>query len=144
MTLRNRRYRDAPAFGLVEMLVVILIIGILAVILIPRLTGGKDPVTGKKAPAPRERARQVQGAEYIGQLNQAILMYRQDYEDMNPPTLYSLVGTYGVTPEMILDPNTRQPLPYDPRTGSIGGPGGQTGSPYGLGGNAGLPRAGGF
>lgn len=124
-------------FGLVEILVVIVIISILAVVMIPRLTGGKDAVTGKKIAAPRERAKQVAGSSYTGQINQAIQMYRMDHEDRMPPNLQALKA-YGVTDEMLLDPNTRQPLPYNPQTGQVGGSTGQ----YGLGGGASLPQVG--
>jgi len=130
----NRR----SGFGLVELLVVICIVAILAVVVLPRLTGGKDPLTGKKSVSPRERAVQVQTTTYIAQINQAISMYRMDHDGQNPPDLMAL-RTYGVTPEMMIDPATRRMLPYDPRTGRIGG----TAGPDSLGGGRRLPQVGG-
>lgn len=117
--MKTRR-RAAPAFGLIEILVVVVILAILAVVLIPRLTGaGRND---KKAPSPPQRARQVAGNAYIGQINQAISMYKMDNENQPPPNLQAL-KTYGVTDEMLIDPNTRRPLSYDPATGVIAGGG---------------------
>ncbi len=106
-------------FGLVEMLVVIVIIAVLALILLPRLTGGRD-AAGRKVPAPRERAQRVQGVSYTQQINTAVQMYRDDNEGKNPPSLADLKA-YKVTDEMIRDPVTHQPLSYDPETGTVGG-----------------------
>lgn len=128
----NRRVR-CSGFGLIELLVVMVIIMILAVVLIPRLTGGKDPVSGRKIASPRERALQTGGAEYIAQINQAIQMYRMDHEEQNPPNLQALKA-YGVTDAMLMDQVTRQPLYYDPRTGRVGNSTGMSGGPEGLGG----------
>ena len=121
----------AAAFGLIEVLVVVAILLILALILIPRLTGGKD-ASGKKAPAPRQRAQQAASAQYVSQINQAIAMYRMDNDNANPPNLQAL-RRYGVLDEMIKDPATGQTLPYDPSTGRVGASGG-----------TGLPRVQGF
>ena len=106
--------------GLIEILVVMVIIAVLALVLLPRLTGGQDAAGQRKAPAPRERAQQAQGASYTQQINLAIQMYRDDNEGRNPPSLADL-KPYKVTDEMIRDPVTHQPLPYDPETGVVGG-----------------------
>ena len=129
--------RTVRGWGLVEMLVVILIIAVLAALTLPRLLGGHDPKTGKKIVAPKERAQQVVGVEYTQQINQAILMYKTDHEEQNPPTLADL-KTYGVTSDMILDPVTHQPLAYDPHTGRVGNSNGV----YSNGGGANLPQIG--
>jgi|GEM_PF-2798229 Type II secretory pathway, pseudopilin PulG len=131
--------RRGAAFGLIELLVVICIIAVLAVFLLPRLTGGKDPLTGKKSVSPRDRAVQVQTVSYVGQINQAISMYRMDNDGQNPPDLMAL-KSYGVTQEMMIDPATGQMLPYDPRTGRVGGTAGPDG---GMGGGQYLPQVGG-
>ncbi|MDX1934482.1 MAG: type II secretion system protein [Capsulimonadales bacterium] len=128
------------AFGLIELLVVAVIIAILASLLLPRLLGGTDPVTKKRIVAPRERAKQVAGTEYIGQINLALQMYRQDHDDRNPETLLEL-KSYGVTDEMLLDPVTKRPLAYDPVTGRVGNSGGTAEIPN-LGGGANLPQIG--
>jgi prepilin-type N-terminal cleavage/methylation domain-containing protein len=112
----NRRLRNA--FTLVELLVVAIILCILMAILLPRYLGGKDPVTGKKVAAPKERAQAVAGVSYISQINQAISMYKMDNDDALPPDLQAL-KRYGVTDEMLIDPVSRQPLQYDPQTGQV-------------------------
>ena len=129
---RRGETRGGTAFSLIEVLVVIVILVILALVLLPRLTGGKDPVSGKRVAAPRERARQVQGLSYAQQINAAIQMYRDDNEGRNPAGLAEL-KRYGVTDEMLNDPSTGQPLAYDPQTGQISG-----------GGAPALPRVPGF
>lgn len=105
-------------FSLVELLVVVAIICILAAIVLPRYIGGKDPLSGKRIAAPRERAKAVEGVSYIGQINQALQMYKMDHDDQPPPSLTELMR-YGVTREMLFDPNTRQPYAYDPQTGQL-------------------------
>ncbi len=102
-------------FGLIETLIVIVIIAVLALILIPRLTGaGKTPAEKRKTPI--GAAKNTAGIEYIGQINQAVMMYKQDNDDAYPPTLQAL-KRYGVTDEMMLDPVTKEPLAYNPQTG---------------------------
>ncbi|MBC8142554.1 MAG: type II secretion system protein [Armatimonadetes bacterium] len=111
--LKKRR-----AFGLIETLIVIVIIAVLALILIPRLTGaGKTPEEQRKTPI--GRAKTTAGAEYTAQIAQAIMMYKQDNDDTLPPTLQAL-KPYGVTDEMLLDQVTKQPLAYNPQTGTVG------------------------
>lgn len=139
MSHLTRNRNQARAFGLVEILVVIVIIALLALFLLPRLTGGKDPVTGERAKAPVQRAREVAGNAYIGQINQAIQMYKMDNDNRNPSALSEL-KKYGLTDEMLLDPNTRQPLPYNAATGQVGNGFNRGTPPGGVGTN--LPNVG--
>ncbi len=136
----TRAKTSRSGFGLIEILVVIVIISILAVILIPRLTGGGKDAVGRKVPAPRERAQQVAGSAYVAQINQAISMYRMDNDGQNPQSLQDL-KRYGVTDEMLVDQVTKQPLPYDPTMGTLRLPGGGSG---GGAGGTGLPQVPGF
>ncbi|MGC4046092.1 MAG: type II secretion system protein [Armatimonas sp.] len=122
----NRRghlagHRAGAAFSLIEILLVVVIMGILAAVLIPRLTGGKDPVSGKKVASPKDRALQTQGTSYLSQIEQAIQMYKMDHDDQFPPNLAELTR-YGVTPDMLLEPVSRKPYNYDPQTGQLSPP----------------------
>ena len=98
------RMRIQSGFSLIELLIVTVIICILMAVVLPRYLGGTD-TNGKHTASPRERAQQVQGVSYIGQINQAIAMYREDNEGQNPVSLFDL-KKYGVTSEMLLDPIT--------------------------------------
>jgi prepilin-type N-terminal cleavage/methylation domain-containing protein len=124
--------RHRSGFTLIEILIVAIIIGILAAVLIPNYTGGGTDAGGNRTLAPKERAKAVGTVSYIGQINQAIQMYRMDNEERNPPSLAAL-RTYGVTEEMMIDQVTKQPLPYDPVTGRIG----NTNGPDSMGGVSG-------
>jgi prepilin-type N-terminal cleavage/methylation domain-containing protein len=120
------RNQKRAGFGLIEILVVVVIIAVLASIMIPRLTGSgsKD----KKKHSPVERAKDTAGVSYVGQINQAIMMYKDANDDRNPPNLQAL-KSYGVTDDMLLDQVTRQPLSYDPVTGTVGPPAPAVGAP---------------
>ena len=111
-----QRYRNG--FGLIEILVVIVVISLLALVLIPRMMGTSKK-TDKKHHTPIERAKDTAGISYISQINQAIMMYKQDNDGKNPPDLKSL-KSYQLTDEMLVDPVTKQPLPYNPVTGTVG------------------------
>jgi type II secretory pathway pseudopilin PulG len=121
-----RKQARHVGLGLVEVLVVLALLVVLAAFLYPRLTGSGRNAAGRKVMAPKERAQQAVGVSYIGQINQAIALYRMDNDGRNPPNLTAL-KRYGVTGEMLRDPVTKQPLAYDPRTGKVGAPGGTGG-----------------
>ena len=109
------------AFSLIEILVVIVIIGILAAIVIPRLTGGGKDASGKPTLAPKQRAQQVGTISYVSQIQQAITMYKMDNEERLPANLQEL-KRYGVTDEMLIDSVSKQPLQYNPQTGEVTSP----------------------
>lgn len=132
-SVRGRR----NAFTLIELLIVAAIIAILMAVVVPRYLGGTD-ANGKRVASPRERAQQVVGVSYIGQINAAISLYRSDNDGQNPPDLFAL-QKYGVTGEMLLDPITHKALTYDPQTGIVGNSTGQSNGPDSMGGGATLP-----
>ncbi len=106
-------------FTLVGTLITIAIMAILAVFVVRYVTGGGGvDKAGRKVPTPTQRARITAGNEYIGQIQQAITMYKMDHDEQLPPSLNDL-KPYGVTDQMMLDPNTKAPLNYDPATGVV-------------------------
>jgi hypothetical protein len=82
------------------------------------VSGGGVDAGGRKVPTPTQRAKITAGNEYIGQIQQAITMYKMDHDDQLPPTLSDL-KPYGVTDQMMVDPNTKAPLNYDSVTGVV-------------------------
>ena len=123
MKKTGRERARRAGLGLIEVLVVLALLVVLAAFLYPRLAGGGRDAAGQRVAAPRQRAQQAGGASYIAQINQAVSLYRMDNGGRNPPALRAL-KRYGVTDEMLLDPVTRQPLAFDPRTGRVGAPSG--------------------
>lgn len=97
---------------LVGLLVALVIIAILAAILIPGIAARHhkpgQPLT------PRERGYQAACGIYEAQINQAIMMYKQDNNNQNPPSLDAL-KPYGVTDDIIHAPDCV--FQYDPSTG---------------------------
>jgi prepilin-type N-terminal cleavage/methylation domain-containing protein len=116
-------------FTLVGTLITIAIIAVLAVFVVRYVSGGGGvDAGGRKVPTPTQRARITAGNEYISQIQQAITMYKIDHDDQLPPTLSDL-KPYGVTDQMIVDPNTKAPLSYDPATGIVSQTAGYTSTP---------------
>lgn len=106
-------------FTLVGTLITIAIIAVLAIFVVRYVSGGGGTdKSGRKVPTPTQRARVTAGNEYISQIQQAITMYKMDHDEQLPPSLSDL-KPYGVTDQMILDPNTKAPLAYDPATGAV-------------------------
>jgi prepilin-type N-terminal cleavage/methylation domain-containing protein len=120
LTKKTHR-RVARGFSLIEILVVVAIILILSAIYLPRLTGGRDPLSGKRHASPTQKAHQVATVSYVGQIQQAISMYKMDNEDRLPQNLQEL-KRYGVTEEMLMDGASGQPLLYNPQTGEVTSP----------------------
>lgn len=106
-------------FSLVGTLLTIAIIAVLAVFVVRYVSGGGGvDKAGRKVPTPTQRARITAGNEYISQIQQAITMYKMDHDEQFPPTLSDL-KPYGVTDQMIVDPNTKTRLNYDSTTGIV-------------------------
>ena len=106
-------------FTLVGTLITIAIIAVLAVFVVRYVSGGGGvDAGGRKVPTPTQRARSSAGNEYISQIQQAITMYKMDHDEQLPPSLSDL-KPYGVTDQMIIDPNTKTPLNYDSSTGIV-------------------------
>lgn len=106
-------------FSLVGTLLTIAIIAVLAVFVVRYVSGGGGvDQAGRKVPTPTQRARITAGNEYISQIQQAITMYKMDHDEQFPASLGDL-KPYGVTDQMIVDPNTKAPLNYDPATGVV-------------------------
>lgn len=97
---------------LVGLLVVLVIIAILAAIIFPNIAArhhkAGQPLT------PRERGYQAACGIYEAQINQAVMMYKQDNDGRNPPSLEAL-KPYGVTNDMVNSPDCV--FQYDPATG---------------------------
>jgi type II secretory pathway pseudopilin PulG len=109
--------------SLIGLLVVIALIMVLAVAMLgPRMgsDGVKRPGVYKQS---MNRAEDVGLNSNISQIQQVITMYRNDNEGKPPASLEELRRYAKDYPaEMWVDPLTRQPLIYDPATGTISAP----------------------
>lgn len=106
-------------FSLVGTLLTIATIAVLAVFVVRYVSGGgRVDKAGRKVPTPMQRASITAGNEYISQIQQAITMYKMDHDEQFPHNLVDLKA-YGITDQMIVDPNTKAPLSYDPATGVV-------------------------
>jgi type II secretory pathway pseudopilin PulG len=108
--------------SLIGLLVVIGIILVLAVaVLGPRMgrDGVKRPGVYKQS---INRAEDVGMNSNISQIQQIISMYRSDNEGKPPASLEELKRYAKFPAEMWIDPLTKQPLIYDPTSGTISAP----------------------
>jgi len=103
--------RSRAGQTLIGLLVALAIIAILAAIIIPPIAA-RHHQKGQ-ALTPTERGYQAACGIYEAQINQAIMMYRQDHNS-NPPSLDAL-KKYGLTDDMIHAPDCV--FQYDPATG---------------------------
>jgi hypothetical protein len=53
---------------------------------------------------------------YLGQLQQAVVMYRQDHEDQNPPDIEAVIKASGLPKSELVNCK----YTYDPATGKVG------------------------
>ena len=110
--------RARRAFSLVEILVVMVIMGILAAILLPRLLGGKTS-TGEKITAPIEKAESVNCQMSLKQIRLAIQTANLG-DDLapKPPNLEAL----RLPAEMLKCKVSEEPYQYNPQTGAVSCP----------------------
>jgi len=111
-----RRLSPRPGFGLIEILVVMVIIVVVAMIVLPRLTGGEDPLTKEKIQAPKEQAQGVVCQTNLQQLRAAIMMANTDDGMGANPQSLALLGLPG---EMLACPVSHEPYPYDAMSGRV-------------------------
>ncbi|MBI3911713.1 MAG: type II secretion system protein [Armatimonadetes bacterium] len=105
------------AFGLIEVLVIVLIIGLLAVLLVPPMLSDSRTPQGKRVMSPQARARGVECVSNLRQIRQVIAM-RQASEENLPPSLQEL-KTQGLTDAILACPDSRLPYQYDPVHGLV-------------------------
>jgi type II secretory pathway pseudopilin PulG len=99
---------------MIGLLVAVLVLLALGAWLIPRIAA-RHHKAGATAPTPYERGEAVACGAYMSQIDEAIMMYKQD-NGKNPPDLASL-QRYGVTPEMLNAPDCT--YQYNPTNGHV-------------------------
>lgn len=104
----DRRQRGQTLIGLLIALFLLSIVGGTLYMQLHKSGGG-----GK---SPEEAADQVACTEYVSQIRQAIMQYKQDNDGRNPPDLQSL-KKYGVTSDILDAPGCS--YDYDASTGSV-------------------------
>jgi prepilin-type N-terminal cleavage/methylation domain-containing protein len=105
------------AFGLVEILVVLVMLAILAAVLYPRIAGGGKTSDGKDAPTPMNRARQTVCMTNLRSVRQMIEAHKAgDPDGGNPPSLDALQGLPRELKKCDMGP---EPYRYDPQTGQV-------------------------
>ena len=108
--------RGARGFGLIEILVVLVILGVLAAVLLPPMLGGGSGKPGEsRVMSPSQRARGVECQSYLRQIRQAITMAQTTDTELPP----QLTGLPGVTPAIARCPETQQPYSYHAATGQV-------------------------
>lgn len=115
---RSRRGGQA-LIGLLA--VVLILLGLYFLFLGPR----RDSSGEARKSVAREsidRAKETGGTNYIGQIQIVIQQYRDDNEGKPPASLEELKRYAKFPDEMWVEPVTKQPLVYDPQTGTISSP----------------------
>lgn len=113
--IRNNRGQ----WALIELLVVVVIIGILAYVFLPRYLsgGGSGGVNNGGAATPKQRAQGVQCMSNLQQARSAIEMYQQSNEEF--PKSVDELSSAGVSGELKKCPVSGTPYNYDPASGRI-------------------------
>ena len=111
------------SWTLVELAVVMVILVALAAWLLPRYLGsGKNSPGQTTIQAPIQRAQGVDCRNNLQQIRTAITMSQQSNEHF-PVSLNELTTSgSGLSREMLVCPETKQPYVYDPRTGQVNCP----------------------
>ena len=116
--------RMRRGFSLVEMIVVIVILGVLAAIFLPRYLGTGTQAalkSGQKAATPMNAARGTECVNNLSQIRAAYQMAATMGDESRPRTLLDL-KTQGVMESMMYCPVSRQPYRFDPRSGRVACP----------------------
>lgn len=112
--------RQRGQWSLVGTLVAVAILVLLAALYVPRLL---KPSSGPAAQQQTaiQKADGAACSEYVSQMNQAVMLYKQDHNDQ-PPTSIQDLTHYGVTDDMIHAPGCTYQM--DPATGNVTSGGG--------------------
>lgn len=116
----KHQYRGQTLIGL---LVVVAIIMVLFVMYFGRRTGPNGEEQKSIVVASMDKAKGTELANNLSQIQMIIGMYRQDNEGRVPASLEELKRYAKFPEEMWVNPVDKQPLVYDPNTGTISAPG---------------------
>ena len=121
--------RQCGQWSLVGTLVAVAILVLLAALYVPRLLKPSAGPAAQQQTA-MQRADGAACSEYVSQMDQAVMLYKQDHNDQ-PPTSIQDLTHYGVTSDMIHAPGCTYQM--DPSTGNVtSGSSGGTAAPGGI------------
>jgi prepilin-type N-terminal cleavage/methylation domain-containing protein len=114
--MSSLRSVSVRAFGLIEVLVVVIIVLVLAAILLPRYMGGRTP-EGKTIKAPVTAAKDTVCRANLTTVRQSIAAHQAGDPDGKYPV--RLMELRELTPEFNKCPVGGEPYLYDPQTGQV-------------------------